>query len=118
MGKTTILTSVQFAVREDQIEEFERLIAEFTARAELEPGTLAYRFFRGAPGRYAVIGEYEDTEAALAHQAGNQDLLARAATCTDHFVMQVHGPVGPVIREWAESDPTVTLYEDPVLPLG
>lgn len=118
MGKTTILSSVQFTVREDRREEFERVIADLTARAEREPGTLMYRFFSGAPGQYSGIEEYADADAARAHQAANQDLLTRAAQCTDRVFMHVHGPIGSVLRAWAQSDPSVALYEDPVPPLG
>jgi hypothetical protein len=75
-------------VGEDRREEFERAVTEFTARADAEPGTLVFRFFRGAPGQYAVVEEYV-----------NADL---------------HGPVGEGIRKWALRVRDVSLYEDPV----
>ncbi|HET9173466.1 MAG TPA: antibiotic biosynthesis monooxygenase family protein [Actinospica sp.] len=115
MGKSTILTAARFTVDEDQRAEFETAIAELTARAEREAGTLMYRFYRGDAGQYSVIEEYEDAAAVLAHQAANEDLLARVDACTDKIALDVHGPVGPVIREWARRTRNVTLYEEPVL---
>lgn len=118
MKKSTILVQARFTVKDDRREEFEQVVAELTARAEGEPGTLTFHCFRGAPGRYSVIEEYTDADAALAHQAANQDLLTRAAGCTAEAAMDLHGPVGAVIRAWAQSDPTVTLYEDTLPRLG
>lgn len=112
MGKTTILVNTRFTVPEDRCVEFEVIVSELGDRTEYEPGALMYRFYRGRPGHYSVIEEYEDADAVFAHQAGNQDLLTRAAFCPDHIATQIHGPVGPAIRAWAQSDPTVMLYED------
>jgi quinol monooxygenase YgiN len=116
MREPTILVRARFVVGADRREEFERIIAQLTLSSEGEPGTLTFRFFRGAPGEYAVIEEYADAAAAIAHQTANQDLLARAAMCTEGVSMDLHGPVGPVLREWAQGDPSVTLYEDSVPP--
>ena len=112
-GKT-LLSHARFAVREESCADFERVAAELVARAEQEPGTLTYRFFRGGPGDYAAVEEYADIEAVLAHQAANQDLLARAFEYADEKWISVHGDFGPEIREWARDTPGVTLYEDPL----
>jgi len=111
---TTIVSHARFAVPEQSRADFERVVAELVARAEQEPGTLTYRFFRGAPGDYAAVEEYADAEAVDTHQAANQDLLARAFEYADEYWINVHGAVGSEIREWARDAAGVNLFEDPL----
>lgn len=108
------MSAARFTVDEEHRPEFELAIAELVARSQSEPGTLMYRFYRDGSGHYSAIEEYEDADAALAHQTANRDLLARIDTCTDQISLDVHGPVGPIIREWAQRARNVTLYEDQV----
>lgn len=113
LGKdTTIVSHARFAVPEQSRSDFERVVAELVARAEQEPGTLTYRFFRGAPGDYAAVEEYADAEAVDAHQTANQDLLARVFEYADEHWISVHGAVGPEIREWARDAAGVVLFEE------
>lgn len=114
MGKPTILSAARFVVAEDQREQFEAVAAELVARAEKEPGTLMYRFFRGEHGHYSVIEEYEDADAARIHQQANVDLLERINACAGDIALDLHGPVGPSLREWAKRVSGVTLYEDAI----
>ncbi|MBS2534343.1 antibiotic biosynthesis monooxygenase [Catenulispora sp. NF23] len=111
---TTIVSHARFAVREESCADFERVATALVARAEQEPGTLTYRFFRGAPGNYAAIEEYADAEAVDAHQAANQDLLARVFEYAEQSWITVHGPVGAEIQEWARGAEGVTLFLDPL----
>ena len=111
---TTIVSHARFKVPEESRADFERVVAELVAQAEQEPGTLTYRFFRGAPGDYAAIEEYADAEAVDAHQAANQDLLAQVFADADEYWINVHGAVGAEIREWAQGAAGVNLFEDPL----
>lgn len=118
MGKPTILITARFTVGEDQREEFERAVTEFTARADAEPGTLVFRFFRGAPGQYAVVEEYVDADAMRSHHDASEDLLQRIDDCASEAFMDLHGPVGEGMRKWALRVRNVSLYEDPVPAAG
>ena len=113
---TTIVSHARFSVPEPARADFERVAAELVARAEREPGTLTYRFFRGAPGDYAAVEEYADADAVNAHQAANQDLLGRVFEYADQSWISVHGAVGAEIREWAHSPAGaaagLTLFEE------
>ncbi|MEZ0113348.1 quinol monooxygenase YgiN [Catenulispora sp. EB89] len=111
---TTIVSNARFKVPEEWRADFERVAAELVARSEKEPGTLTYRFFRGAPGDYAAIEEYADAEAVDTHQAANQDLLARVFEYADEYWINVHGAVGTELREWARDAAGVNLFEEPL----
>jgi quinol monooxygenase YgiN len=113
-GMDTILVHARFTVRPNQCDAFENLVSELTARAEREPGTRTFRFFRGAPGTYAVFEEFADANAALAHQAAVANLFAQVEKCSEEIWVCLHGPVGPRLREWAQHEPRATLYENPV----
>jgi quinol monooxygenase YgiN len=109
---TSILVHAGFKIPPDRREAFERIAATFIARAAEEPGTLSFRVFRGEPGEYSMVEEYADADAARIHQQANQDLLAQVQECTEHEWLELHGPVGPSLRDWARRVSGVTLYED------
>jgi len=108
----TIVVHAGFKVETSEIEAFEQLVAELTARAAGEPGTLTFRFFRGEPGAYAAVEEYADPDFMRAHQEANRDLLMRIDECVADVRLELHGSVGPSMREWAQRVSRVVLYED------
>lgn len=55
-------------VREESIDEFERLIREFKAAVDAdEPGNLEYIVYREAAGVYTILEKFRDAAALKAH---------------------------------------------------
>jgi quinol monooxygenase YgiN len=89
--------------------EFEQIALALAARAVDEPGTLTYRWFTAGEGAYVVLEEYVDEAAAMTHNEGVADLLARVPGCASVSSVEVYG-VGSLA--WAEGNPRVTLHPD------
>ncbi|MER6048252.1 antibiotic biosynthesis monooxygenase family protein [Streptomyces sp. NPDC001793] len=102
----------RFDVRDEQREEFEKLACALRELAEAEPGTLVYRWFSAGAGRYLVLEEYADTAAAMAHQKRAAQLLARVGASAELAFAELHGEIGPGIREWVHEHPQATVYPE------
>lgn len=105
----SIFVRGRFSAIEGRQAEFEEVALALAARAVGEPGTLTYRWFSAGEGAYIVIEEYVDEAAAVAHNDGVADLLARVPDCAELVFAEVYG-VGSLA--WAEGKPQVTLYPD------
>lgn len=82
-------------------------------RARHEPGTLTYRVCTAEGGSgYVVLEQYADPAAAMAHNAGAADLLARVGQCAELVLTEIYGPVSPEIRAWAGARPGVSVFAD------
>lgn len=102
----------RFDIRDGRQAEFEEAALALRAQALEEPGTLTYRWFSAVSGSYLVIEEYVDSDAAMAHNERGALLLARVGECAEMVCAEIHGPVGPWVREWAGTRPSVTIYPD------
>ncbi|WP_219471998.1 putative quinol monooxygenase [Nonomuraea rhizosphaerae] len=109
---SSIFVRARFDVHDGQAAEFEEVARALVEQAEQEPGTLTFRWFSAGPGSYMVLEEYADPAAALAHNEHAVKLLERAARCADMTYAELHGPVGPDIRQWADAHPQATVYPD------
>ncbi len=76
----------RFNVKVAREAEFMTLIPQMEANAALEPGTLAYKFYRlDAPLAFAVFESFVEEAADQAHQANpaNTEIIARMIECID-----------------------------------
>ena len=112
MDKESIFVHVRFDVREQRHEEFEKLVVALRRQADDEAGTKSYRWFSAEDGSYLVIEEYADSAAAMAHMERAAALLERLTEFTAIGSVELHGPIGPELREWVGSNPPPTTFTD------
>ncbi|WP_405988425.1 putative quinol monooxygenase [Streptomyces sp. NBC_00986] len=108
----SIFVRVRFDVRDQRQEEFEKLVFALRQQANDEPGTRSYRWFSATDGSYLVIEEYADSAAAMAHMERAGDLLGRLTECAMAGAVELHGPIGPELREWVGSNPPPAMFTD------
>ncbi|QPP08739.1 hypothetical protein G4Z16_22645 [Streptomyces bathyalis] len=108
----SIFVRVRFDVGDEQRAEFERLALDLCEQAEGVPGILTYRFFSSGSGRYALLEEYADTAAALAHNDSATELLDRLRHCTESIGVELYGPLGPELHEWVRERHHATSYAE------
>lgn len=108
----SIFVRGRFDARDGRRAEFEEIARTLAARAVDEPGTLTYRWFTAGEGAYIVLEEYADEDAAMAHNDGVADLLARVPDCAELAFAEIHGPAGPRMRAWADASSRVTVHPD------
>ncbi|SCK19384.1 putative quinol monooxygenase [Streptomyces sp. WMMB 322] len=108
----SIFVRVRFDVSDEQRAEFEQLALALCEHAEGGPGILTYRFFSSGSGRYALLEEYADTAAALAHNESATELLDRVRKCTESISVELYGPLGPELHEWVRERPHATSYAE------
>jgi quinol monooxygenase YgiN len=110
---STVFVRALFEVADPLRAEFEEIVSVLRERARHEPGTLTYRVCAAEGGSgYVVLEQYADPAAAMAHNAGAADLLARVEQCAELVLTEIYGPVGPEIRAWADSRPGVSVFTD------
>ncbi|GGK87884.1 putative quinol monooxygenase [Streptomyces flaveus] len=112
MDKESIFVRVRFEVREQRQEEFKKLVFALRQQANDEPGTRSYRWFTAADGSYLVLEEYADSAAAMAHMERGGELLKRLTECAVLGSVELHGPIGPELREWVGSNPPPVMFAD------
>jgi quinol monooxygenase YgiN len=108
----SIFVRARFDVRDQRRGEFEEIALALGERAKAEPGTRTYRWFRAGDDSYLVIEEYTDAPAALAHNEHVADLLARVGDCAEMVFVELYGPIGPELGEWARTRPQVSTFAD------
>jgi quinol monooxygenase YgiN len=108
----SIFVRARFDVRDQRQTDFEQVALALREQAKDEPGTRTYRWFSSGAGSYLVLEEYTDSAAALAHNERAADLLERVGQCAEMVYAEIYGPIGPEIREWAQSRPQVTTFAD------
>jgi quinol monooxygenase YgiN len=112
VNKESIFVRVRFDVREQRADEFEKLVVALRRQADDETGTKSYRWFSAEDGSYLVIEEYADSAAAMAHMERAAVLLERLMECAVIGSVELHGPVGPELREWVGSNPPPKTFTD------
>ncbi|MEW9555451.1 putative quinol monooxygenase [Nonomuraea sp. NPDC050783] len=108
----SIFVRARFDAHDQRQGEFEKIALALARQAANEPGTRTFRWFSAGTGSYVVLEEYDDEAAAVAHNERGAHLLARVPECATMAYAEIHGPVGPRIREWAGSQSQVSLYPD------
>ncbi|WP_067564796.1 putative quinol monooxygenase [Nocardia acidivorans] len=102
----------RFDIHDGRQADFEEAALALRAQAAEEPETLRYRWFSNAPGSYVAIEEYVDADAAMTHNDRGAKHLERIFECAELVSAEIYGPIGPWVREWADTRPQVTLYAD------
>jgi quinol monooxygenase YgiN len=108
----SIFVRARFDARDQRQADFEQIALALWEQARDEPGTITYRWFSSGPGSYLVLEEYTDSAAALAHNERAAELLERVGQCADMVYAELYGPIGPELRDWARSHPSVTTFAD------
>jgi quinol monooxygenase YgiN len=89
---------VSFSINEGSGDAFERIASVMSARAEMEPGTVAYQWHRSADGtRCRLFEAYVNADAVLAHLAGPvvQELVPKLLETGTLDGLEVYGDPGP-----------------------
>ena len=105
-----IFIVVKFEAKDEYVERWPELVAEFTEATRQEPGNVHYQAHRvpDQPGRLHLYEIYRDAEALAAHRA------------TDHFQRYLLGDILPRLEsrqvELLQPLATIRLPDHPHLP--
>jgi quinol monooxygenase YgiN len=98
MAASTVRFVVSFAIAEGSLGRFEQVAREMSARAEDEPGTIAYEWCLSADrARCRLFEAYVGAEAVLAHLTGPvvRDLVPKLLESSRIAGFEVYGDPGP-----------------------
>jgi quinol monooxygenase YgiN len=98
----TLLVQCEIQVqRPDNEPAFLRLARALAAAAANEPGTLRYQWFvTQQPGRYTILEEYVDADAAETHNANVNALLVEAFAVAELVSVSFYGELNKYLRDW------------------
>jgi quinol monooxygenase YgiN len=107
----SLLVQIELAVRTGGEAEFLRVARALAAAAATEPGTLRYQWFvTPQPGRYAILEEYADADAAQAHNAHVDGLLHELFAVAELVKVAFYGELNQYLRDWIAGREGVTLH--------
>ena len=97
----SLLVLCECRVRGDGEAEFLRVARALAAAAATESGTLRYQWFATQePGRYSIIEEYVDADAAEAHNHHVEPLLRELFAVVDLVSASFYGELNQYVRDW------------------
>ena len=108
----TLLVLCEFQVkRADNEPELVRLARALASAAAGEPGTLRYQWFvTQQPGRYAIIEEYVDADAAETHNGNVNALLVEFFSVADLVSVSFFGELNKYLRDWISGREGVAIH--------
>ncbi|WP_328609509.1 antibiotic biosynthesis monooxygenase [Amycolatopsis sp. NBC_00345] len=112
----TIFLRARGKVQVENELEFRALAFALQALAAGESGTRTYRWFSEGSGTYAVLEEYADAAAALAHNQRAAGLLARLSDTVDITEIELYGEIGPDLEAYAAGLPQASVYRELLAP--
>lgn len=97
----SLLVQCEFRARADGETEFLRVARALASAAATEPGTLRYQWFvTQEPGRYSILEEYVDADAAEAHNNHVESLLRELFAVADLVRVSFYGELNQYLRDW------------------
>ena len=102
MTNATVRFTVDLAIHDGKIGEFERIAQAMSASSQNEPGTLGYSWYlSGDRSRSRLIEIYIDAKATLAHLTGPvvKDLVPQLLETSKVTAFEVYGDPGPGATE-------------------
>jgi quinol monooxygenase YgiN len=98
MDKNFVYFTVDFAITDGKLDQFERVAQEMTAGTRKEEGALAYEWFLSADRKRCLLLEtYKDANAVLAHCTGPvvRGLVPKILEASSITSFEVYGDPGP-----------------------
>jgi hypothetical protein len=87
------------------------LARALAAASAAEPDTLRYQWFTTqTAGRYAIIEEYVNADAAEAHNKNVESLLVQLFSVIELVSSAFYGELNAYVRDWATGRAGVSLY--------
>lgn len=106
-----LVVRAELEVLPENIASFLELARALQQASEGEHGTLRYEWFRSRePGRFVVLEEYADAEAAMVHNEHCAELLQKVPGVADMKLVQLHGQLNPELEAWAANVPIASVY--------
>ena len=98
----SLLVLCEFRVpRPDNEPEFVRIARALASAAAGEPGTLRYQWFVSQQaGRYAIVEEYVDADAAETHNGNVHALLVELFSVAELVSVSFYGELNKYLRDW------------------
>jgi len=91
--------------------EFLRVARALAAASAVEPGTLRYEWFVAqSAGRYSIVEEYVDADAAEAHNHHVESLLRELFAAIELVSSAFFGPLNAYVRAWTTGRAGVSLH--------
>ena len=104
MEKQVVRLKVNFAVKDEQLEEFKYVAQSMTAVSATEPGTLGYEWFVSADGKhFRLVETYADSSAIEAHFMGPaiQQWVPKLVPICKVDGFEIYGDPGPIVAQMA-----------------
>lgn len=107
MSLTVVL---EFQTRPGGEPKFLQVARALAEAAATEPGTLRYQWFTTqTPGRYSIVEEYVDADAAQTHNANVEPLLRELFQLVDLVSVAFYGELNQYLRDWIAGREGVSL---------
>jgi hypothetical protein len=102
----------EFQVRNGAEAEFLRVARALAQATTIEPGTLRYQWHvTPTPGRYSIVEEYVDADAAQTHNNHVGPLLGQLFALGELVSANLFGELNDYISAWATGRPGVTVHK-------
>jgi quinol monooxygenase YgiN len=104
MEKQVVRLKVNFAVKDEQLEEFKYVAQSMTAVSATEPGILGYEWFVSADGKhFRLVETYADSSAIEAHFMGPaiQQWVPKLVPICKVDGFEIYGDPGPIVAQMA-----------------
>ena len=107
----TLFVQCEVETRSDSEAEFLRVARALAAAAATEVGTLRYQWFvTQTPGRYSILEEYVDADAAEAHNRHVEPLLRELFAAVELVSASLYGTLNSYLRQWVSGREGVSVH--------